>query len=235
MNIQDYEAKIKELKFQEFPFFITGAERQLGSFIEFEKTDLDLKLRLAKVVICRCFSPTGGIYWPADVDWFITNANTGFERDFNKPWITSTIKRAFEMIMSVDDMTDGVIATTFMFGVIEFYAKTKLGWESYKRDFFDDNYNAPFREMYIGSAIQRVKKTKCDLARSLNEIDKHNERRLKDSGIAEERFTKAKIADRLTLARNTMAHGENHSFYDKGKYLMMLYFLFYYHDLKEKV
>ena len=73
------------------------------------------------------------------------------------------------------------------------------------------------------------------LAKSINEIDNHNSKRLSDIGIPEERWVKSRIADRLSFARNPMVHGEAHHFYYTGAYLTMLYILFYLHDQKENV
>jgi len=235
MTIKDYQDIIRINGFEEYPFFITGQEKSLKSFIDFGKTDIDLKIYLAKLILCRCFSSTGGIYWADNPEWFIKESIKTFETDFNKPWLTTTIKESIEMILSGDVFTKGIIGTTFMFGVIEFYAKQQLGWTPTEFDFFDKENQDPFRKLFIGSAINRLKKTGSELSISLNEIDNHNVKRLKDVGIEERRFILAKIADRLSLSRNTMLHGENHSFYDKGQYLAMLYFLFYYHDLKKRL
>jgi len=232
MNINDYRDIIEINNYEEYPFFITGHEKSLKSFIEFNKIDIDLKIYLAKHILCRCFSTTGGIYWPDNPKWFIKESIKIFESDFNKPWLTSTIKESIEMILRDDDFSKGIIGTTFLFGVIEFYAKQQLGLTPTEFDFFDKEKQDSFRKLSIGSAINRLKKTNSQLSISLNEIDNHNIKRLKDAGIQEGRFTLAKISDRLTLSRNTMLHGENHSFYDKGLYLAMLYFLFYFHDLK---
>jgi hypothetical protein len=223
---------VVDLKFQEFPFSIPTGPLRLRHFVDFNNADLDLKIQLTEVILCRCFSPTSGIIFPDDLNWYIKNAAANYYADLPRPWITLTIKGAISSIMSADVFVKGIHGTTFMFGVIEFYAKNKFGWEPLKYDFFDNSHHKKYRDMSLSEAVKKVKKTNCDLARSLHKIDAHNVQRLETVGIEEHRYTKARIADRLTLARNTMLHGENHSFYDKGKYLVMLYFLFHYHDLK---
>ena len=88
--------------------------------------------------------------------------------------------------------------------------------------------------MYLNNAINKLKKTKSALAESLNRIDKYNIEMLKENFIEEDKFVNAKIADRLSLARNTMLHGEKHSFYNISKYLIMIYAIFHLYRLQEK-
>jgi DNA-binding XRE family transcriptional regulator len=235
MTVQDYRSKVKELKFQEFPLFLPCPPLRIHHFVNFNNADVDLKIHICEVMICRCFSPTGGISLPDDVNWFIKCAYSEYYTDLHKPWITPTIKESINMIMSDDVFINGVLGTTFMFGVIEFYAKHQLGWEPLKYDFFDDDYHRKYRDMSLGEAIKKIKKMDSNLARSFHKIDNHNIQRLKDCYIDERRYTKARMADRLSLARNTMLHGENHAFYDIGKYLVVLYFLFYYHNFKRGI
>lgn len=232
MTKDEYLAKIKTTGFEEFPYFVCGNEKRLREIVDFEQADLQLKIHLAEVVICRCFSATGGIYFPADAEWFIKEFLSFYKTDIPKPGLTCTIKEAIEMILSNAPFTKGVIGTTFMFGVIEFYAKHLLGYRPMQYDFFDKENHNKFRKMFIGDAINKLKRTNMEIAKSLCRIDKHSIERLKEVRIEEERGTIAKIADRLSLARNTMLHGENHSFYDKGEYLVMLYVLFYLHDVQ---
>ena len=232
MNVVEYKLCADKTGFVEYPLFITGFEKPLKSFVDFEKTELDLKIYLAKLIICRCFLPTGGIYWPNEPIWFISNAVSTFSTDTNRPWNNVAINSAIRMILKEDNSREDIIGTVFMFGIVEFYSKTLLGWNPDSFDFFDSVNQNKYRDMYIGNSINKLKKNQTDLAISLNEIDKHNLNFLKETGIKEQRYTKAKIADRLSLARNPMVHGEAYRFYDKGMYLAMLYLLFYYHDLK---
>lgn len=210
--------------------------------VDYDNADLDLKIHLSKVILCRCFSPTGGIYFPADTDWFISNFFRTYDYDLLKPWLTGAIKEANKMMMN--DSFTGVIGMTFMFGVVEFYAKHNLGFKPNDFDFFDDNKKNYFKEnnknaknvlleISLGKAIQLLQQKDFPISHSLNYIDKYNIERLQEVGIEEGRRVKVKIADRLSLARNAMLHGEQHSFYDKGKYLVMLFILFHLHELKE--
>jgi hypothetical protein len=233
MNIEEYQNKIKEIHFEEFPFVITGTEPLLSEIINYKEANLDLKIYLSELIICRCFPSSGGVYWPSYPEWFIQNFIEEFELDLIKPWITPSIKEAMQMILSGDTFGKGVIATTFMFGIVEFYAKYNLGFNPSITNYFDKKHTS-FREMSISEAIIKLKKTNTGIARSLNYIDKHNCRRIKELEIKEGGWTKAKIAERLLIARNPMIHGENHSFYDKAKYLVMLYILFHLYQLREQ-
>lgn len=229
----EYNAKIESMKFVEFPYMISGGEQKLEEILNFSEADLRLKIHVAEVILCRCYPSTGGIVFPADSKWFITSFLHYYKNDIPKPWLTPAIRGAMEMILSGDPFVKGIIGTTFMFGVIEFYAKHFLGYRPMEMDFFDKDGHSKFRDMFIGDTINKLKRTNTEIAKSLNCIDKHNIKRLKEVGIEEERWIKAKVSDRLSLARNTMLHDENHSFYDKGEYLIMIYILFYLHDIHE--
>jgi hypothetical protein len=242
MTFEEYTDKITEIGFEEFPYIILGGEKNIGDIVDYDKASLELKIHLAKVTLCLCFSPTGGIYIPANCDWFISNFFQTYDKDVLKPWLTTAIKTASEMISS--DNFNGIIGTTFMFGVIEFYVKHKLGFRPNEYDFFDNNKKNYFRELNkdaksvrpelsLGKAFEFLQQKDFPISHSLNEIDKHNNERLQELGIEEKRWVKVKIADRLSLARNAMLHGEQHFFYDKGKYLVMLYILFHLNEQKE--
>ena len=153
MNIEEYKAKIKEIGFIEYPIIISGREHSLGELIDYYSTDQNLKIHLAKVTICRCFPMNGGISLSASVEWFIRNFMANYDKDFFKPEISGAIKEAIEMIMSGDSFKKGIIGTTFMFGVKEFYAKYKLGFRRYEYDFFDSKNLDSYRKMYINEAI----------------------------------------------------------------------------------
>jgi hypothetical protein len=242
MNIQDYKKKIGEVGFEEYPYLV-GSLLSLGEFIDFEEADLKLKIHFTEVILCRCFPPTGGVFDPASSDWFIENFLLNYQRDLIKPWLSSTIRTAIEMVMEKNERA--TIATTFMFGIVEFYAKYKLGFRPDEFDFFDKSKKNYIKnlasgskktppDLFIGNALESLKKKDLPISLSLRCIDGHNIQRLKDFTIQERRFTKAKISDRLSLARNTMLHGENHSFGAEARYLVMLYILFYYHDVLEQ-
>lgn len=233
MTLKEYHESKTKYGYREVLTYIVGSEPKLSSFLKYEELDIELKTHLSKVIICRHFSPTGGIALPADIDWFINGFIQEFEGDLVKPWISSAIKESIEMILSGDTFSKQIIAMTFMFGVLEFHAKYRLGYRPESHDFFDDLYHSVYRKMFIGQAINKLKKIKTRLAIDLNQIDKYSIASLKEAGIQEKRHVKARMADRLTFARNTMVHGESHNFYDKGMYLVMIYALFHFHSLKD--
>lgn len=233
MDLIEYHNVIAKSSFVEFPESISGETRLVEQVINYSSCDLELKTYLAEMILKRCFSPTNSCLGN-DIDWFINGFGSDFQSDLIEPWRTPAIQKAIDMIMSKNVFTNGVIATTYMFGIVEFYTKYLLGWRHHERDFFDNKYHESFRSMDIGAAFIKLKKQKTGIAESLNRIDKYNIRLLKENFIAEERFIKARIADRLTIARNTMLHGENHSFYDISHYLVMLYALFHLHHLQSK-
>jgi hypothetical protein len=234
MNLNDYKITIAANGFDEQPLIIFPGMLSLESFIIYQDADVDLKIYLAKLILCRNFSATGGNDILTDPLWFIRSFISCYEKDLIKPWLTEPIREGMEMILSEDAFSKGVIGTTFMFGIVEFYAKYLLGWKPEGADFFDTSYHRPYRTLFIGAAINGLKKLDNELANALNEIDEYCVQRLQERGIEEKRWIKPKIADRLALARNTMLHGENHSFYSIGKYLCMLYILFYLCDQKRR-
>lgn len=234
MTIQQYKIIAEEVGFEEYPHAITGNEPSLKSFVDFDKADIDLRIYLTKLIMCRNFSPAGGYEVLTDHVWLLDCFSREFETDLIKPWISNTIKEAFEMILHGDVFTKNIMATSFMFGVIEFYTKSLLGWKVYEADFFDKDFHKKYRELPIGQAINKLKKQNNSLAKDLSEIDKYAVRRLKERNIKEQRWIIATIADRLTIARNTMLHGENHSFHSIGKYLLSIYMLFHLHEVKRQ-
>lgn len=235
MNLDEYRLVRDEKGYREELTYIWAGELTLKEFLNYKSLDLQVKIHLSKVIISRHFSSTGGVALPADLDWFIDGFLSEFDNDLIKPWIGKAIKESIEMIVSDDHFCKGIIGTTFMFGVVEFYVKYLLGYRPEKLDPFDHPAHEPYRKMFLSDAINRLKKTNTDLARDINEIDNHNVSSLKESGILEKRHVKARMADRLNFPRNTMVHGESHSFYDKGKYLVMIYILFHFHGLRAGV
>jgi hypothetical protein len=234
MTIDDYIREAKGHEFIEFPGVIFGNETLLKDFVDFEKADLQLRIYLCEMIICRCFTTPAGIVFPADSEWFISNFFLTYKTDLIKPWVTSAIKDAVEMILSDDTFSKNIIGTTFMFGIVEFYTKHLLGYRPLEMDFFDERHKE-YRKMTIGKAITSLKESDTDIGKSLLRIDKHIENRLKETEIIERRWVKYKIADRLSIARNTMLHGEKHSFYDKGELLALLYILYFLYDTKKQI
>jgi len=229
MTIDDYKRKATEIGFIEFPDFILGDEKLLKDFVDFETADLQLKIYLTEMIICRCFTTPAGIIFPEDTEWFIANFFQTYEGDYIKPWITSPIKEAVNMILSDDTFSKNIIGTTFMFGVVEFYTKSLLGYRPVQIDFFSEEHKK-YGKITIREAVSKLKKTNTDIGRALSRIDKHFIQRLNEKGIQEQHWVKYRMADRLSIARNTMLHGENHSFYDKGELLVMLYILYFLYD-----
>ena len=128
-----------------------------------------------------------------------------------------------------------MIATTYIYvWDCRILCKISVGWQRNFYNFIDTDSHKPYREMYLNHAINKLKKTKSTLAEFLNRIDRYNIEMLKENFIEEDKFVKAKIADRLLLARNTMLHGEKHSFCNISKYLVMIYAIFHLYRLQDK-
>lgn len=249
MDLNDYKKIGKDFSFVELPNITDKNQGYLKDFVDFKEADLELKVYLGKLIICRCFSLSGGIHFPDDVNWFINNFMEEFKRDLIKPWLTNTIKEAILMILSNDPFAKEIIGSTFMFTVIEYYAKHKLGFRPLEYDFFDKKKNDYFKKDFrfnfpelkkvpkdisLPRAIELLQRKSFLISDTFNDIDKINKQRQKELGFQETRWTKYKISSRLAISRNTMLHGENHAFYDVGKYLTMLYILFYLCDTKDK-
>ncbi len=233
MTTDDYIRKAEEIGFIEYPDFISGNEKKLKDFVDFETADLQLKIYLSEMIICRCFTTPAGIVFPSDSEWFISNFFLTYKTDLIKPWVTLAIKDAVDMILSDDTFSKNIIGTTFMFGIVEFYTKYLLGFHPLEIG-FSDKEREKYERMTIGPAIAKLKKTNTDIGRSLSRIDKHFINRLKEAGIEEGERVKYRLADRLSICRNTMLHGDNHSFYDKGELLTMLYILYFLYDTKRE-
>jgi hypothetical protein len=170
MTINEYKEKVKMTRFVEFPHFLNVQEKGLSDIVNFDEADIELKIHLVEVVICRCFPIGGGIYFPTDSKWLITNFLHSYEINVPNPAITSTIKEAIRMIISENVFTENVIGTTFMFGVIEQYAKYLLGYKPTDFDFFDKENHQKFRNLPIGQAINQLKKQIQNLLNHLSEL-----------------------------------------------------------------
>lgn len=232
MNIGEYKEASKIAGYREHLNYIVYDEPTLESFLPFKEADIEVKIHVTKTIIHRHFESTGGIALSNDVVWFINCFLEDFNGDQIKPWISGAIRESIKMIASDDTFIREIIGMTFMFGVVEFYAKYRLGWRPEQHDHFDDSHK-PYREMFISAAINKLKKQRCALAADLCEIDNICVSRLKERGIEEKRYTKARIADRLAFARNSIVHGESHSFYYMAKYIVLIYALFHYHSLAD--
>jgi hypothetical protein len=232
MTLDEYHKIIAINGFEETPWVLRPSMVMMESFIIYAETEIDLKIHLAKVVLCRNFSATGNGEVLTDHEWFIRQFLSSYENDLVKRWVTKPIRDAMNMILSGDTFSKGILGTTFMFGIVEFYIKYFLGWDPFGKSFFDE-YHQPFRSMTISQAVNKLKKTETYIAKSLNEIDNQNLKRLKERDIKIKGWVTPRISERLSTARNPMLHGEHHGFYDMGKYLCMIYILLYLHDLNK--
>lgn len=239
MNLNEYNQKVLARNFEEYPIASIGY-KPLNEFINLDAADLDLKTYLAKLILNRNFPPPHGIiFFPADIDWFLAHFRSSFRNDLIKPWLTNTVGKTFDMIMNGDVFTDGIIATSFMFSVIEFYTKYELGFRpdqnnhnDYLRQYYPDHKSIP-RMVSITTAFRllQTKATDLVIAQWLNEVDGQAAKVLQTFGYNPEIEKGWKISDKVSTARNIMLHGETHSFHNTGKYLLVLYALFHYHRL----
>jgi hypothetical protein len=240
LKVNDYIDLVNQYSFEEFPLAIYGGERRLASFITIEHATLDLKIHLCKVVLKRCFSATlGDLVFPWDYEWFIKHFFSEYKQDQLKPGLSGAIQEAYEMMQASEPFTKGIVATTFLFGVIEFYVKYELGFRPYDFDFFDNSKKGYYRqhfadkkrippELSLGKGIELLLKQETEIANALKELEQHNIQRLNQRNIhLEQRWIYPQLSRRLSLFRNTVLHGEQHSFFSVGHYLLMLYSLFH--------
>lgn len=244
MNIDDFKILIKEKKFEKYPRWFDGFSNYLKNIITYENIDLNLKCYLAELILKRSFYGTYTA-WHNDVEWFIVSFFKEYSLDIPKPYLTNTIREAVNMVLSEETFTKGVIGTSFLFGVIEFYAKYKLGFRPHEFNFHDyegkrsyikkhyPRFDTTKRDLTLHPAITLLINQNCAVSNALKRIDEFTVRRLTEAKIESRGWHKHKIADRLSLARNAMLHGELTSFYEMGSYLVMLYILFHLCELSE--
>lgn len=233
MDINSYQRKIQEVGFEEMPLILFPDEPKLEDFLSYEDLDLDLKIHLTEMLIVRCFPPTGGIYMSIHAEWLIKGFLSEYEWDLIQSWRTAPIKESIDLILSNESFTKVPIGTVFMYSVIEFYAKSKIGWNPMEYDFFHEKNKKVRNEINLNHALNKLRKLNIPIAKSLNKIDKINLKKYKEVGIKDDRFTKIKVIDRLNFYRNIMLHGEKH-FSSEGEYLIMLYMLFHWNEIKER-
>jgi hypothetical protein len=241
MTISEYKNIISNNGFEEYPIYNDGTAL-VSRFIIFTEADIDLKIYLNKLILCRSYYGTYTAWYP-DVEWFAENFFSEMQRDFIKPELSETIKFAAGMILADEPFTKGIIGTTFMFGVLEFYAKHKLGFRPSEYNFFDKKGKAQYlkqldvqnkkMDLSIKPAFEQLQQKELPISIALNEIDAFTKSRLSSAGVHSKDWTVHSIGERLNLARNPMLHGEDHSFYSTGAYLLLLYSLFHLHDMKE--
>jgi hypothetical protein len=119
--------------------------------------------------------------WSHDVYWFTRSFFASYTKDHIRPYLTEPIREACAMIMSDDKHNKGIIGTTFMFGIMEFYAKHHLGFRpmqynfsdpckhDYTRRLFSDGRR---RKLTLAPAFEFLQKENFPIAHSLNEIDR---------------------------------------------------------------
>lgn len=231
MTVKEYQQQVIEHKFDEAPSILIPDMSMLNDFVKYNDADLDLKIHLARVALIRNFSATGDCEILTDHRWLIDCFLKEYQHDLIRPWLTSSVRFAMEMIQADELFTKGLVVTPFMFGIIETYARFFLE-EKKTADYFN-HHELTSDPIGLGKAINKIKKSRLEIGRILNDIDKVNVARLKRFCIDETPRLKARIADRLTIARNAMLHGENHNYFYMGNYLCVLYILF--HFCRQKV
>lgn len=233
MTFAEYQKLAIDNKFDEFPKILYAGMCRLQDFASFEEADIDLRIHLIKVALCRNFSPLGTHEVLDDHIWLLKEFLKEVDQDLIRPWSTSLIRTALVDAQSDDQFVKGVMAANTLFGIIETNARFLLQDEGSK-----EYYDYKFQEtapIGIGNAITKLKKSKKEIGRVLSEIDKRNIERLKEMGFSEMEMKNTRIADRLINARNPMLHGENHSYYFMCRYLSMIYMLFHFCKKKSKL
>lgn len=241
MDIEDFKKAAKDYGYGEEDIFHGHPEECLKDFVQYRETTLELKIYLAELIIYRHFMAMGATLLPADVDWFIEEYFSDFEGDYILPERTRAVNQAKELIMTGDLFGKTPIGSSFMFGIIERYAKHKLGFRPHRFDFFDKKgknayikkYEFDKNDIYLKGAFDKLENLGFPISESLKKINSKTSRKMKELSIEEERFVLFGISDRLSIARNAMVHGESHTFFYIGRYMLMLYILFQLNELKE--
>ena len=235
LNIPNFKIVASQNGYEEDKIFIAHPEETLKNFISYSDTTLELKIFLCELLIYRHFMATGAIILPDDINWFIEEYFKEYKKDLVDPIRTKAIIEAKDMIMSDDIFGKATVGRVFMFAVIEFYAKYKLGFRPHKYDFFDIekySFTKEFfdtkkpKHLYIGKALDLLETKDLPISRSLKSVNERGTNKMNELNIKEEKFVYHKISGRLSIVRNAMLHGEQFTFFDKGKYLLMLYILF---------
>ena len=223
MTIDDYKKIIAENGFNEHPSLNDG-KQLLSRFLRYEDADIDLLIYLNVLILCRSYYGIYTAYYD-DVKWFQKGFFKEQQKDFIKPHLTATIALAAKMILHGDPFTEGTLGTTFMFGVLEYYAKSKLSFKPLDYGFFDKKG----KKQYVKKLD--VENKKADLVIN-SAFDQFTTTGLMNAGLHSHGWILYQISERLRLARNPMLHGETHSFYNVGSYMLMLYSLLYLYDRK---
>ena len=236
-TLNDYQIKIKEIGFEEYPTIIYGAgDQYLKDFLEYNKLDLDVRIYLTRLLICRCCGIDSGIYLPADVDWWVENfeefhfANVA---DFTR---TEAIKEAIRQIQSDDRFGKCIVGTTFMYTIIEFYTKFNLGLNPFIDMWEKDQTNIEkYRNISFSDAIRKLRKRNKVISKEICQIDAFFKEKAAALSYEPEPFKESYIHYRLTYYRNKWLHGENQFMVSEGTFLVLLYILFSYCHIKDDV
>ena len=95
---------LKKIDFEEYPGLFVPDADYLHQIISYDETDIELKIYLSQLILCRSFYGTYTA-WYLDVEWFINSFFKDYEMDFVKPALTNAIREAAGMIMSEEPFT----------------------------------------------------------------------------------------------------------------------------------
>ena len=107
MNIEEYKKLITTNGFDEYPSLNDG-KHLLSKFLSFKDIDIDLKIYLSVLILCRSYYGTYTAYYN-DVKWFLEGFFQSFEGDLIKPFLTEPIKLSAELILSEDAFSKGIV------------------------------------------------------------------------------------------------------------------------------
>lgn len=235
-TIEDYQKKIKEIGFIEYPTVILGdLDQYLKDFLKAEELDLELRIYITRLLICRCLGINSGVYLPADVDWWIKEfqrIHVGNIADFTR---SEAIIEAIKQIQSDDNFGKCIIGTAFMYTVMEFYTKYFLGFNPLA-DMFekDKTKHEQYQKINFSSAILKLKKRNTEISKHLCAIDKFFKEKAEEFAYEPEPFKPSYISYRLSYFRNMVLHGQNQFVHSEGTFLVLLYILYTYCHMKHK-
>lgn len=235
ITIDIYKQKIKEIAFEEYPeIIVNGEDQYLKDFLKYDELDLDLRIYLTRVLICRSVGIGSGIYLPDDTDWWIEKFQDVHIMNFADFTRTEAIIEAIKQIQSNESFGKCIIGTTFMYTVMEFYTKFYLGFNPLIDMFEKDKSNLEkYRQISFSSAVIRLKKCQKEVSKEICAIDNFFKQKASSLGYEPEPFKNSYIAYRLSYYRNMVLHGENQFAHSEGTFLVLLYILYTYCHLKE--
>lgn len=230
VTIDIYKQKIKEIGFEEYPTIVTNGEDQcLKNFLKYDELDLDLRIYLTRVLICRSVGIGSGIYLPADTDWWIEKFQNIHIMNFADFTRTEAIIEAIKQIQSNEPFGKCIVGTTFMYTVMEFYTKYYLGLNPLIDMFEKDKSNLErYRQISFNDAVIKLKKLQKEISKEICAIDKFFKQKAMSLEYEPEPFKNSYIAYRLSHFRNKVLHGENQFAHSEGTFLVLLYILYTY-------